>query len=79
MALYRWYKEGRMVVESWDMWRNRLIRRSITQEYYAEYIQQQQFDGHLDLSESGVTSLGKLEIIKGNLDCHIPRSLHWTT
>ncbi len=66
---YRWYKNGRIYVKSEDMKRKDVIAKSITQEYYDEYIgNQTHYEGHLNLiNNSNVTSLGNLKRLMGGL------------
>ena len=64
---YRWFKNGRTVMESYDLERN--DHYGITKEYFDDHIgSQKHYGGYLNLKYSKITSLGKLETIDGSLD-----------
>ena len=64
---YTWYKNGRRFVGSRDIKRNNV--NMITKEYFDEYIHTRQFyEGDLFLRDMGITDLGLLDTIGGNLN-----------
>lgn len=64
---YKWYKDSRMVVKSYDKECENIIR--MTQEYYDEYIAiRKHHVGKLYLFNSDITSLGELESVDGSLN-----------
>ncbi len=65
MAKYRWYKNGRIYVKSRDMERSSIF--DITQEYFDDHIgHQTHYDGEeLNLYNTNITSLRKLETVEG--------------
>ena len=64
---YKWYKDGRMIVNSWDENHERVF--GITPEYFDDYIGiKRHHNGDIDLRDVGVSSLGNLETIWGYLD-----------
>ena len=66
MAQYRWYRDGHVIVKSWDMERRYIS--DITPEYYDDYIgNQKHYKGDLDLNQTDVTSLGNLKHVGGRL------------
>ena len=64
---YNWYKNGRLVIKSEDM--EKVWVFEMTQEYFDEYIgNQTHHKGNLYIPHStGVTSLGMLEHVDGDL------------
>ena len=65
---YRWYKNGRMVTKSGDINMNTVY--DVAQEYYDDHIDTSHHKGDLDLYDSHITSLGKLETVEEDLDLY---------
>ncbi len=66
---YIWYKNSREIVKSYDMERNRIIFKEMTQQYFDDYIgNQTHYKGDLNLYGLNLTSLGKLETVSGWID-----------
>ena len=66
---YSWYKNSREIIKSYDMERNRIIFKEMTQQYFDDYIgNQKHYKGNLDLYGLNLTSLGKLETVSGWID-----------
>ena len=64
---YSWYKDGRFYVKSDDIEREEIF--GVTKEYFDDYIGNQTiYKRNLDLHNTGITSLGKLERVKGWLE-----------
>ena len=73
---YSWYKNGREIVKSWDIKRKSLSNADITQEYFDDYVSNQKhYDGMLNLYDSEITSLGKLESVEGSLRLDNPKMI----
>ena len=71
---YRWYKNGRLIMKSYDIEGVRSF--GLTQEYYDDYIgNQKHIEGDLDLRVTNITNLGKLESISGNLNLYFSKML----
>ena len=67
MAQYRWYKNGRPIVKSKDM--ERVQVSDVTKEYFDDHIgHQTHYEGNLDLNQTDITDLGKLETVSGSLE-----------
>ncbi len=66
MTEYRWFKNGRMITKSKDFERTK--HYNMTKEYFDDYVAiNKHFVGVLELPDSGITSLGKLESVKGDV------------
>ncbi len=66
MAQYRWYRDGGMYVKSRDLIRRKIF--DVTPQYFDEHIgNQTHYEGLLNLTNSKITSLGKLESVEGNV------------
>ncbi len=61
-AEYTWYKNGRVIVKSRDDGRKNHISRSISQEYYDDYIGgRTHYEDRLDLYKSSITTLSNIK------------------
>lgn len=63
---FRWYENGRLIVKSKDVDRVRIY--AVSQEYLDYITSKKQHNGYLDLYNSEITSLGKIEHVDGGVN-----------